>query len=267
METVITENDFFNSKLPFIISLVSGKGGVGKSVISANLANKLANDGFKVLLWDGDFHFPNLHIIFGVDPPVRAKDVYYNKIDISKVFYKISANLHLIADYAAENTDEEFEVNILIDIFKYLLVETDYDFILIDTSAGLNEMMLNFINFSHSVALIINDEPTTLLDGYALTKILLNFVQNEKIKILVNNVIDAEDFQEIISKFNLVTEKFLKLSFESLGFIPYNRIVRKSLLNQELFSNNNNIEISNKLQQIVDYYIALSKNVVNNIIV
>ena len=80
-------------------------------------------------------------------------------------------------------------------------------------------------------------------------------------------VIDAEDFQEIISKFNLVTEKFLKLNFESLGFIPYNRIVRKSLLNQELFSNNNNVEISNKLQQIVDYYIALSKNVVNNIIV
>lgn len=242
-------------KLPYIISIVSGKGGVGKSVITANFANQLSKKGMKVLVWDGDFHFPNLHLIFGVEPPVRAKDIYQNHSIIQKSLFKINENLDLLADYPAESVDDEVEIDPLIEIFKHLLIESDYDFIIIDTSAGVSEMMLNFANFSNSIMMIINDEPSTLLDCYALSKILLNFVKRDKIKILVNNVIDSDDFQEIHRKLSLVTKKFLKLEFEAIGFVPYSRIVRKSIMNQQLICNFDDEDITFYLDNLVNYYI------------
>jgi len=242
-------------KLPYIISIVSGKGGVGKSVIAANFAYQLSKKGMKVLIWDGDFHFPNLHLIYGVEPTIRAKDVYQNLTLLQKSFYSINENLDLLADYPAESIDEEVNIDPLIEIFKYLLIESDYDFIIIDTSAGVSEMMLNFANFSNSIMMIINDEPSTLLDGYALSKILLHFVKSEKIKILVNNVIDSDDFQDIYRKLSLVTKKFLKLEFEAIGFIPYSRIVRKSIINQQLICNFDDEDITFYLDNLVNYFI------------
>ncbi len=247
------ENNSYSSKLPFVISLVSGKGGVGKSVISANLSNVLSKNGYKVLIWDGDYHFPNLHLLFGVEPQVRAKDIYNKSTKIQNAIFHVNSNLHLIADFPSDNINEEFEIDVLIDIFKYLLLETDYDVIIIDNSAGLSEMMLNLVNFSNLVALVINDEPTALLDGYALTKILLNFIPAEKIKVIVNNVIDNEDFQEISEKLNLVTEKFLKLNFETIGFIPYSRIVRRSIFNHELFTNDSENELKDNFEKIANF--------------
>ncbi len=242
-------------KLPYIISIVSGKGGVGKSVIAANFAHQLSRKGMKVLVWDGDFHFPNLHLIFGVEPPIRAKDVYQNLNLLPKSIYRINENLDLLADYPAESIDDEVEIDPLIEIFKYLLIESDYDFIIIDTSAGVSEMMLNFANFSNSIMMIINDEPSTLLDGYALSKILLNFVKSDKIKILVNNVIDSDDFEDIYRKLSLVTKKFLKLEFEAIGFVPYSRIVRKSIINQQLICNFDDEDITFYLDNLVNYFI------------
>jgi flagellar biosynthesis protein FlhG len=248
------ENSTYSSKLPFVISIVSGKGGVGKSVIAANISNILSQKGYKVLIWDGDYHFPNLHLLFGVEPPIRAKDIYNKSTKIQNAIFKVKDNLDLIADFPSENLNEEFEIEILIEIFKYLLLETDYDVIIIDTSAGLSEMMLNLANFSNLVALVINDEPTALLDGYALTKLLLNFIPADKIKVIVNNVIDSEDFQEISDKLKLVTEKFLKINFETIGFIPYSRIVRRSIFNHELFTNESEYELKENMEEIANYF-------------
>lgn len=245
----------YTPKLPYIISIVSGKGGVGKSVIAANFAARLAKKGMKVLVWDGDYYFPNLHLMYGVEPPLRAKNVYQNRKLLPQSLFKISENLDLLADYPSENIDEEAEIEPLIDVFRYLLVETDYDFIIIDTSAGLTETMLNFANFSNSIMLIINDEPSTLLDCYALTKILINFVKHDKIKIVVNNVIDSDDFKEIYQKLSLVTKKFLKLEFEAIGFVPYSRVVRKSILNQQLICKFPDDDVSFYLDNLVNYYI------------
>lgn len=242
-------------KLPYIISIVSGKGGVGKSVIAANFAHQLSKKGMKVLVWDGDFHFPNLHLMYGTEPLIRAKDIYQNISIIEKGLFRINENLHLLSDYPAQSVDEEVDIDILIEIFKYLLIETDYDFIIIDTSAGVSEMMLNFANFSNSIMMVINDEPSTLLDCYALSKILLNFVKHDKIKIVVNNVIDSDDFQDIYGKLSMVTKKFLKLEFEAIGFVPYSRIVRKSILNQQLVCNFEDDDITFYLDNLVNYYI------------
>lgn len=248
-------NNEYLPKLPYIISVVSGKGGVGKSVIASNLANQLSKSGMKVLVWDGDHDFPNLHLMFGVEPFVRAKDIFKKIELLDQGFHKINDNLLLLADYPSESIDEEINPESLVTIFKYLLLEGNFDFIIIDTSAGVNELMLNYVNFSNSVMMIVNDEPSTLLDSYALSKILLNFISKDKIKIVVNNVIDSDDFEEIYNKLSLVTKKFLKIQFEAVGFIPYQRIIRKSILNQELATNYKNEDISFYFESLANYFI------------
>ena len=88
-----------------------------------------------------------------------------------------------------------------------------------------------------TIIVMLTDEPTSMLDAYGLIKILIQSGLEDKIKILVNNVIDEEDAEEVYIKLDLVTQKFLNKRFDSLGFIIYDRIVRNSIMNQELFVN------------------------------
>lgn len=247
------------NNLPLIISIVSGKGGVGKSILVANLANTLANNGNKVLIWDGNYNFPNQHILFGVEPPYRAKDAYIGRMELSSVIYPINEKLSLLADYSINDIEFEINIDAILKVFKQIITNYEFDFILIDTAAGLSELLLNFINISHLVGVVLDDNPSSLIDSYALIKIFLKFVNAEQIKLIINNVIDNEDFDEISTKINLVSTNFLKQSFETIGYIPYDREIRKSVLNQELFTNLGDNQLNEFMNNLAQYFIEYYK--------
>ncbi len=238
---------------PYVITICSGKGGVGKSVLSANLSYLLATMGFKTLIWDADSQFPNQHLLFGVEPPVRLSQVYSNRVPVKTAIYNLNEKLDLLADMPASGLAEDYSKNPVLDVYKELLLDTNYDIILIDAPAGANDQVLHCCNISNQIAVVITDEPTSLLDGYGLIKILLNFLNKDKISLLVNNVIDLEDAEEISEKLNKATYKFLKVEFEKLGYVPYDRIVRQSIIKQELFFlNENAIELQKSLRIIAE---------------
>ncbi len=240
---------------PYVITICSGKGGVGKSVLSANLSYKLAEKGLKTLIWDADSQFPNQHLLFGVEPPVRLSQVYSNRVTVKTAIFGVSNNLDLLADMPASGLAEDYSINSVLNVYKEILLDTSYDVIIIDAPAGAADQVLHCCNISNHIAVVITDEPTSLLDGYGLIKILLNFLDKEKISLLVNNVIDIEDADEISEKLNKATYKFLKVEFDKLGFVPYDRVVRQSIIRQELFVKN---EIANELQISID-------NIIENI--
>jgi flagellar biosynthesis protein FlhG len=212
---------------PFVITICSGKGGVGKSFITANLANILARKGMRVLVWDTDTSFPNQHILQGVEPPIRLSDVYNGNYDLLRAIYKINDNLDLLADKQTFDEIPDSNSDLILDIFKKLLINTSYDLILIDTPAFNSEQVLQCCNIADLICLIVTDEPTSLLDGYGLLKILLSYINKEYMGILINNV---------SQKLNMATEKFLKTQIQQLGFLPYDREVRQSILQQVLYS-------------------------------
>ncbi len=222
-------------KLPYIITMCSGKGGVGKSVLAANLANLLSKDR-RILVWDADMHFPNQHLIIGVEPPMRLKDVYAGNISLESATFPVTDNFHLLADMPATGENEPFDPNPIQKVYDELISKFDYDIIIIDTHAGVSMESLQCCGLSDLVSVVITDEPTSLLDAYGLIKILIKIKDKENIGLLVNNVIDMEDAGDMSEKLNQATDNFLKIKLDFIGYVPYDRIVRQSIIRQELFS-------------------------------
>ncbi len=228
LETEVSNN-------PYIITICSGKGGVGKSILTANLGFLLASRGMKVLIWDADLLFPNQHLLLGVEPPTRLQDVFNSNISIERAIFPINENLSLLAGTPAQFNAESTQSIDLIKMLAEIIVNTEFDFIIIDTSAGASYEVLQCCSASNLSSVVVTDEPTSLLDGYALIKIIKNYVDINKVTLLVNNVIDFEDANDISNKMNLATNKFLNCELIPLSYIPYNRIVRQSIIRQELF--------------------------------
>jgi flagellar biosynthesis protein FlhG len=238
---------------PFKITVTSGKGGVGKSFLVSNLAYIMSKQSIKTLVFDADSQFPNQHLIFGAEPPLRLSQVYSGQIEAEKAIFKINNNLDLLSDLPATGIAEYYSENMIIDVFTQLLHTSNNEVIIFDTPSGAGNQVLQAASISDLIILVINDEPTSLLDAYGLIKILRKNGLDDKIKLIVNNVIDFEDADEMSEKLNLATKKFLRRSYESLGFVPYNRAVRKSIIEQELLAISDPFgEVSESMKIICD---------------
>lgn len=220
-----------------IIAMVSGKGGTGKSVITANIISKIAEEGKKCLIWDADSMYPNQHLLFGIEPPVRLSEVYAGNLELTNAFYTIKPNIDILADQPATELAALYSDTVLLDAWEKLPDDRQYDYTFIDCPAGAGPIVMQSCFIADTIIVMLTDEPTSMLDAYGLIKILIQSGLEDKIKILVNNVIDEEDAEEVYIKLDLVTQKFLNKRFDSLGFIIYDRIVRNSIMNQELFVN------------------------------
>lgn len=254
MDNINTNISEVQSASPIVISLCSGKGGVGKSVLTANISTQLAKYS-KVLIWDTNIQFPNVHLLFGVEPTVRLNEVYENKVSVNTAIYGISDNLFILSGSPADINHSAFIDNYVLHTFEEIINTCDFDFIIIDTPAGYSDDILQCCSISDKVFLTVTDEPTSMLDAYGLIKIMMKRIDLNKIELLVNNVIDIEDAEEISHKFNLVTNKFLHLSIPTIGFVPYNRAVRQSILMQEIFINSSPDSDVGKAIQEIAYHV------------
>lgn len=250
-------------KHPYFITVCSGKGGVGKSFLSANIAYNLAEKGIKTLLWDADMQFPNQHLILGVEPPVRLSQVYAGYIAVETAIFEIFENFDLLSDLPASGLTEYYSDTPIIDVYKQILKLSSYDMVIIDSPAGASDNVLQCCDIADNIALVVTDEPTSLLDAYGLVKILLKSDYKDKISLLVNNVIDFEDADDISSKMNLATEKFLKIEVPAIGYVPYDRAVRQSIIAQEPIAvHTKDSEINKAIQNITENLISkIDKNI------
>lgn len=253
-------NTFSEVKTPFTMAMCSGKGGVGKSVITANLALELSRRDFKTLVWDADMQFPNQHLIMGVEPPVRMSQIYKKRVNVENAFFNVNKNLDLLADSPAIGENGDYSPEAILDVFQDIILYSDYEVILIDTASGADRNVINASRIADCTSIVITDEPTSLLDAYGLIKILLNYCNKDEIKVIVNNAIDFEDAEEMTTKLNLAADKFLHLVFDNLGFVPYDRIVRHSIIQQQLFLDSTpNSDASKALIKLADKVEQLAK--------
>lgn len=219
-----------------VITVTSGKGGVGKSSITVNLAIALSRLGKRVVILDADFGLANIEIMLGIRPTYNLADLMFRGKSLSDIITEGPENIGFISG----GSGIQELTNLTKDQIIYLirkLVELDQivDIVIIDTGAGISNSVLEFVAASSEILLVTTPEPTSITDAYALLKTLnrkIDFSEDTAIKMIANRVTPDEDGKVIYDKLNIVVTRFLTIKLEYLGNIPMDNSVSKAVMRQ-----------------------------------
>jgi flagellar biosynthesis protein FlhG len=218
------------------MSVTSGKGGVGKSNIVVNLGLALAQQGLKVLLIDADLGLGNLDILLGLIPKLTIQDVLSLEHDLADIIVEGPGGLKIlpassgIPDLAT--LDDSQKLFLLNEMDHYT---AEIDFVLIDTGAGISRNVLFFNIAAHERILVVNNQPPSLADAYALIKVLATQFNEKSFKLLVNGLTHYREAEAVYRTLLKVTERFLgqEISLDYLGFIPHDKAVPQAVMKQK----------------------------------
>lgn len=217
-----------------IVSLTSGKGGVGKTFISTNLAATLARQGRKVLVVDCDLGLANIDIMLGINPVRTLKDVVFGDLHLRDVIMPTSGGFDLIPASSGirEMAQLLFEK---IQTIKEMMLELDgYDVILLDTGAGIAEVVLQFNLLARYNIVVINRELTSLTDAYAMVKVMYQVFGRQSFGIITNNVATSREGASIFKNIDTISRRFLGFPLTWLGNVRQDDLIPQSILRQEI---------------------------------
>ncbi len=220
-----------------IITITSGKGGVGKTNISINLAVTLSAMGLKVVILDADFGLANIDVLFGIATKYSLADVISGEKNILEVLTEGPNNIKFISggsgveDLVKLNDDQ-----LLNFVNNIALLDKAFDVILIDTGAGLSESVMKFVMASDEVLIVTTPEPTSITDAYALIKMVCKKDKEKEIKVVINRAENGFEAEEVFNRLKLVSEKFLGLKLTSVGYVFKDDSVVKAVKQQQPFT-------------------------------
>ena len=230
------KNIFKQSKVK-VFSIASGKGGVGKTNIVANLGYALSKLGKKVLLFDADMGLGNIDILLGLTPKYNFSHVVLGQKRIDEVTISGPGDVKIIP--AASGIQEltqlsnKQHLNILDKLDEFI---HQFDIFLIDTAAGISNNVLHFNAAAQEVIVIISPEPTSITDAYALMKLLSRRYNVRRFNIIVNNVTGIREAKNVCSQLQLVTQRFLDIDFKYIGHVVSDVKIPKGVRRQKLVS-------------------------------
>ena len=219
-----------------VISVTSGKGGVGKSNVVVNLGLALAQRGLKVLLIDADLGLGNLDLLLGLTPQRTIQDALDSQLRLDEVILEGPGGLKILPASSGIA-----ELAILDESQKlFLLDEMDHyteavDVVLIDTGAGISPNVLFFNIGAQERILVVNNQPPAIADAYALIKILVSQHGETSFKLLVNGLSHRREAELVYRTLLRVAERFLggEVTLDYLGFVPYDQALPKAVMRQQ----------------------------------
>lgn len=224
-----------------VITVTSGKGGVGKTSLSVNLAIQLSRLGKKVVIMDADFGLANIEIMLGIRPQYNLTDLMFRGKDINDIITYGPERVGFISggsgikEMANLDNDQVFQL-----INKMYDLDRQADVIIVDTGAGIGNSVLEFVAASEEVLLVVTPEPTSITDAYALLK-SLNRNSSYKpgktvVKMIANQVRNEKEADELFDKLGIVVNKFLNIDIDYIGAIPYDINMQKAVMRQQPLS-------------------------------
>ena len=224
-----------------VLTITSGKGGVGKSNTAVNLAIQFRRMGKRVIIFDADFGLANVQIMFGVVPKHTLKDVIYGQMRMDSIIEKGPEGIGFISGgsgIVGLNDLRHDQIDLLVRSLGSLNRLTDV--LIIDTGAGVSRNVMDFVLASPEVVLITTPEPSSLTDSYSLMKALYNhpkFVEGgTNVRLLANRVNSPEEANALYEKLNSVVSGFLKGKLEYLGMIPQDPALERAVRSQRIVS-------------------------------
>lgn len=223
-------------KSTHFIAITSGKGGVGKSTVSANLANLLASSGYKIVLFDADIGLANLDVLLNVKINKNMLDVLKGECLLEDILIKVKPNLTLIP---GESGDEIFKFNDQFLYEKFLnqaSILKDVDFVIIDTGAGIGSSTQVFLEACDEIIVVTVPDPAAITDAYATIKVISK--TKSDVFMLINQTRNEDEAQKIFQTIKIVADKNIthNLNLSLLGWLPSDKVVSRSIKQRALFT-------------------------------
>jgi flagellar biosynthesis protein FlhG len=220
-----------------VIAVTSGKGGVGKTSIVANLGYAFTKLGKKVLILDADLGLGNLDVLLGLAPKYNLSHVIMEEKSIEEILIDGPGNMKILPASSGiqELTHLTREQKIQILSQLDLLVDS-VDILFIDTAAGISSNVMDFNATAQEIIVVVSPEPTSITDAYALMKVLSLKYSGKVCKLLVNMTSRPEEGRDVFRQLHLVTKRFLDMDIEYLGSILRDEKVTRGVKNQKIVS-------------------------------
>ena len=197
-------------KIARTITVTSGKGGVGKTSLVANLAICLAQAGQRVIILDADLGLANIDVVFGIRPKYNLMDVINGDMDIDNIMVSGPYGIQIIAGGSGVMELADLDNEKAERLFNQLrFLEDKTDFLLIDTGAGISKSVISFCQAADQVVVITTTEPTSLVDAFGIIKVLSNKRPDAYVSALVNKVDDLEEGNQIYNRLSKVAKEYL----------------------------------------------------------
>lgn len=217
------------------ISVTSGKGGVGKTTVTVNLAYNLAKLGKRVLILDGDMSLANVDLFLKKVPEFTLQNFFQDGVELSEVVVKYSKNIHVLpgASGAIEMARlDVYQKKMLVDAMSEF--EGQYDYLLIDTASGISDEVLYLSSAAQEVTVVVLPDPASITDAYAVMKLLNQRYKTKSFNIVTNQVLNEKESLALFQRINNVAAKFLNVNLNYVGFVPFDLTLRQANHRQEM---------------------------------
>ena len=220
-----------------VITVTSGKGGVGKSSLSTNLAIQLQRMGNRVVILDADFGLANIEVMLGIRPRSNLADLIFKGKSLQEIITPGPLGIGFISGGSGiQELVNLTKGQVRTMVEKLNELDEIADVIIVDTGAGISDSVLEFVTISSEVLLVVTPDPTSIIDSYALLKTLdkrEDFNAEESvIKMVANRVEDATQGNILFQKLSAVVREFLNVKLEYLGAIPQDTYLSRGVMTQ-----------------------------------
>lgn len=231
----------FKNKSPVsrtrVLAITSGKGGVGKTNIVANLGYALSQMGKKVLILDADLGLGNLDVLLGLTPSYNISHVISGQKAIPDIVKTGPGNMSILPASSGvqelTQLSQKQQASVMRELDSHV---NSYDFMLIDTAAGISTNVMYFNISAQEILVIVSPEPASITDAYALMKVMALKYSEKYFKLIVNSAADRREAEEVHRQLSLVADRFLNITIEYFGYIPFDQNIRKGIRHQKLVS-------------------------------
>ncbi|KIM11499.1 MAG: ATP-binding protein [Sulfuricurvum sp. PC08-66] len=236
LKELMQEQSPLSAKKTRFVAITSGKGGVGKSTISANIAHMLSKRGFKVGLFDADLGLANLDIILGVSAPKNILHVVKGEATLDEVVLQIAPNFYLIPGDSGEEILRYSDENFFRSVLSKPSMLDAMDVMIIDTGAGIGEHTQLFLKAADDVIVVAIPDPAAITDAYAMIKV--NSTYKSEVGLLLNQVKTEKEAQMVYEKIVKVASKNISTPFKInyMGHMRSDEIVSRSIKSRSLFT-------------------------------
>ena len=218
-----------------VYSITSGKGGVGKTAVVANMAVSMANMGKKVLILDADLGLANIDVVFGLAPRYNLNHFFSGEQPLSEILVQGPQGIQILPAGSGVQNFTRLDSTQKLKLLEGLdTMHNDFDFVFIDTEAGISENVTYFNTAAQEILVVTTPDPTAITDAYALMKLLSTKYHEKAFNLVVNQTQNESEALDVYRKLTMVSNRYLDISIDFLGSIPSDKQMVEAIRKQRV---------------------------------